>query len=360
MTWMLWWIGVVGLLLAAALALRVTGAMRWADLIRRHTGQLEAACVVSNGSGNGSGSGIGQVQSISSLPVRFDAQELEGLPAPVQRYFRAVLKNGQPLIAEATIAMTGTMNMSATGQQWKPFTSEQRVTTRRPGFLWDAKVMMFAGVPVRVEDSYIAGQGRLTAKLLGVFTLANVHGGGDIARGELMRYFAEAAWYPTALLPSQGVRWVAVDDASASATLVDGPITLSLLFRFAPAGLIASVHADARGAGSGDPLHNSLRSVIKRTRAVCGVAFFANSPAIGCKRRLASPSRPACHSPAGVMQRVPGKNTVMLPWECRLSHYQWHHNMLVPMTGEAAYVRPEGRNSYFVGNVKTLSCEFCS
>lgn len=41
----------------------------------------------------------------------------------------------------------------------------------------------------------------------------------DLAEGEFMRFFAEAAWYPTALLPSQGVRWQAVDAHTASARL---------------------------------------------------------------------------------------------------------------------------------------------
>jgi len=72
---------------------------------------------------------------------------------------------------------------------------------------------------------------------------------GEIARGELMRYVAEMVWYPTALLPSQGLRWDAVDDHSANATLVDGPGSLTLLFKFDDAGLIKSVHADARGSG---------------------------------------------------------------------------------------------------------------
>ncbi len=45
------------------------------------------------------------------LPIRYDAQELEGLPAPVQRYFRAVLKDGQPIIAAASLDQAGTFNM---------------------------------------------------------------------------------------------------------------------------------------------------------------------------------------------------------------------------------------------------------
>ena len=285
MTWLLWMGGAVGVLVVIAFGLRMVGANRWAELIRTQTSQLES----------------GRVNVPSA--ARYDARELEGLPAPAQRCFRAVLTDGQPIIGAATLEMAGTINMSATTEQWKPFTSHQRVVTRRPGFLWDANVNMFPGVPARVVDSYVAGQGRLIAKLLGLFTVASAQRGGELARGEFMRWFAEAPWYPTALLPSQGVRWQAVDDASANATIVDGPITLTLLFSFNEAGLIASVRADSRGAGV-------------------------------------------------------GKDMVMLPWDCALSDYQPQGGMLLPMAGEAAWMRPEGRRAYFVGHVKTLSHEF--
>ena len=289
MTWLLWLGGVVGVLVLATVGLAMYGARHWADLIHMHKGQLESARA--HGSDR------------PPFPARYDARELQGQPAPLQRYFSAVLKDGQPIIAAANIDLAGTINMSATGEQWKPFTSQQRVVTRRPGFLWDARVALFAAVAARVEDSYIAGQGRLIAKLLGLFTVADAQGGGEMARGEFMRYFAEAAWYPTALLPSQGVRWDAVDDTSANATIVDGPITLTLLFSFNEAGVIASVRAESRGAGV-------------------------------------------------------GKGMVMLPWDCGLSNYQWQHGMLLPMTGEAAWLRPEGRKTYFVGHVEKLSYEF--
>lgn len=288
---MLLWLGIIlGALVVIAIGLRAVGASRWARMIRTHTTQIESGSVDARG----------RLPS----PARFDPRELEGLPAPVQRYFRAVLEDGQPIISAATLEMTGTMNMSATGEQWKPFTSRQQVVTRKPGFLWDAEVAMFPGLPAHVEDSYIACHGRLIAKVFGLFTVADSQGTGEIARGEFMRYFAESPWYPTALLPSQGVRWQAVDDACANATLVDGPITLTLLFRFNDAGLIASVRAESRGAGVGKD---------------------------------------------GVM--------VMLPWDCALSDYQPQGGMLIPMTGEAAWVRPEGRKVYFVGRVKKLSYE---
>jgi hypothetical protein len=293
MTWLLWLGMVLGLLAVTFAALVVFGAQRWADTTRALGSRLEGARVVAQP----------QLPSTARFPTRYEPRELEGLPAPVQRYFRAVLKEGQPIIATASLDLAGTINLSPTGEQWKPFTSEQRVVTRRPGFLWNAKVAMLPGVAVRVVDSYIAGEGLLRAAVLGLFTVADARGGGEMARGEMMRFFAEAAWYPTALLPSQGVRWEPVDDASANATLVDGPIVLTLLFRFNKAGLIDSFRAEARGAGV-------------------------------------------------------GKDMVMLPWEGQWSNYQRHDGMTVPFTGKVAWMQPAGRKAYFVGTVTSVRYEY--
>ncbi len=277
-----------GLAAAAGIGLIAVGDWRWRVATRVQMALLEAA----------------RVPVPTGLTNVYDARELDGLPAPVQRYFRAVLKDGQPFVTAATFEFAGVFNMSASGgEQWKPFTSSQRAVTQRPGFLWNGRVVMLPGLAAHVHDSYIGGVGMLHAALLGLFTVVDVHGGAEAARGELMRYFAEMPWYPTALLPSQGVRWQAVDDRSAHATLVDGPISLTLLFRFDAAGLISSVHADARGAGA-------------------------------------------------------GKNMVMLPWECGASDYQSRGGMLVPTRGEAAWMRPEGRRPYFIGNLRSMVYQF--
>ncbi len=51
------------------------------------------------------------------------------------------------------------------------------------------------------------------------------------------------------------------------------------------------------GMGPMDVLHHSLRTVKARLRAVHCVAFLANSMAIGCKKTLCGPSRPALSPP---------------------------------------------------------------
>jgi hypothetical protein len=234
---------------------------------------------------------------------RYDAREIADLPAPVRRYFELALTDGQPIIRAADAAMTGTFNMSLDAPQWKPFTSQQRVVTHRPGFVWNARIMLFPGFPVRVHDAYVAGIGILTPSILGLFSMGNISGTGEPARGELMRWFAECAWYPTALLPSQGIEWQAVDATSAQATMTDGPIRLTMLFRFGDDGLISSIHADARGA------------------LVAG-------------------------------------QTVMMPWEGRFSDYRRQDGMLIPFYGEVAWITPQGEKPYFRGTVTQMTYRF--
>ena len=291
------WIGLgVCVPAVAAIVVAAIGSKRWADRMAALTRGLEA----------GRNFRPAKPSDLNST-THYDPHELEGLPAPVQRYFRAVLKDGQPIVSAVTIEMAGTINMSATAEQWKPFTSKQRVVTAvagsSPGFMWDAKIAMLPGIKVRVVDSYIAGNGLVQAAMLGLFTVADMGGGGEMARGEFMRFFAETPWYPTALLPSQGVQWAAVDGTSANATIVDGPLTLTLLFHFNDAGLIDSVRAEARGG-------------------------------------------------------MVGKEMVTRPWECGLSNYQVRDGMTVPMSGEAAWVRPDGLKTYFMGSVKSMAYEF--
>ncbi len=284
MVWIKWLALLVTALTLLVAGIVAYGAWRWNEGTTALRARLEAARV--------------------PHPVaRYDARELEGLPAPVQRYFRAALTDGQAIVAAVSIRHAGTFNMSATAEQWKPFTSQQRVITRRPGFDWDARIMLFPGLPAHVHDAYIAGAGLLHGAVLGLVTVINMVDTPELARGELMRFFAEAAWYPTALLPSQGVNWTAIDDSSAHATLTDGQLTLKLLFRFNADGLIDTVRAQARG-------------------------------------------------------RVVDGTTVMAPWQGRYWRYALREGMRVPQEGEVAWLLPKGEKPYWRGTTTSSRYEF--
>lgn len=285
---MIWlkWLGLgLGLLVTMAVVAATYGSWRWADGTRTLLSRLEAV-------------------RLTQLSARFDARELETLPAPVQRYFRVALQDGQPMIAALSVNHTGTFNMSETAERWKPFTSKQRVIMQRPGFDWDARVMILPGVPVLIHDAYIAGSGLLRGAIFGLVPVVNVADSPELAKGELLRFFAEAAWYPTALLPSQGVRWEAADDTSARATLTDGKLAVTLLFRFNKDGLIESARAEARGRGVTD-----------------GKMAFA-------------------------------------PWQCRFWNYAVRDGMRIPLQGEVAWILPDGAKLYYRGTTTTLNYEF--
>lgn len=260
------------------------GARRWDAGTRDLRARLEAAR-----------------QPVVPDVVRFD--ELAGLPAPVQRYFRAVLRDGQPMVTAVRLRHHGTFNTGEATPRWTPFSSDQLVITRRPGFDWDARMAMVPGLTVRVHDAYVAGEGLLHAAVLGLFPVVHSQGTPDLDRGELMRFLAETAWYPTALLPSQGIRWAPVDDRSAQATLVDGRVSVTLRFGFDADGLIDTVRADARG-------------------------------------------------------RTVGDQVVQTPWQGTFWNYQQVEGMRVPLDGEVAWLLPAGAQPYWRGHVADLACEF--
>jgi hypothetical protein len=264
---------------------RLYGSRRWESGTRRLRARLDAS-------------------RKPARPGTVDFRELEDLPAPVGRYFRAVLADGQPMVSGARVRHTGTFNMGeGTQDNWKPFTSDQVVVTHRPGFDWNGRVTMMPGVPVRVHDAYVAGGGVLHASVLGLFSVVDMQGTGDVAEGELMRFFAEAAWYPTALLPSQGVRWETVDARSANATLTEADLTITMLFTFDEQGLIDTVSAEAR----------------PRT--------------------------------------VHGK-VVPTPWQGHFWNYVERGSMRVPLDGEVAWLPPEGSKPYWRGHINKISYEF--
>jgi hypothetical protein len=154
------------------------------------------------------------------------------------------------------------------------------------------------GVVVRFMGGYYYG-----AMLSGIREITRPVGVPEIAQGELMRFFAEAAWYPTALLPSQGVRWEAVDDRSAKATLEDGETSVTMLFRFDEQGQIESVRAEARG-------------------------------------------------------RTIGRTVIPTPWEGRWSDYEFRDGMLIPLAGEVAWMLTEGPKPYWRGRITNLVYEW--
>jgi len=185
--------------------------------------------------------------TIPSASPAYSATELVGLPTPVARYFRSVLRDGQAIIRQASVTWSGQFNMGQPGRdRWVPFTATQAFAPATRGFVWDARMAMAPGLPVLVCDAFVDGVGSMHGAILGLVRVVDVEGTPGIARSALLRFLGEAVWLPTALLPSQGVDWTAIDDANARATISAGDATVSAHYHFGEDGLIASMSSQER------------------------------------------------------------------------------------------------------------------
>ena len=125
----------------------------------------------------------------------FISQDLDGLPAPVQRYLAKAIPEGQPYIHFVELKQIGSLRMSENSKKWQSLKATQHFTTNPPGFTWDAKVQMAPLITVRVLDMYKQGAGILRAKLFNTFTVADESGTKEMDTGELIRYLAETVWF---------------------------------------------------------------------------------------------------------------------------------------------------------------------
>lgn len=227
-------------------------------------------------------------------------KSLENLPAPVARYFRFALKDGQPFVRTAKIKIAGEFNLN---DRWIPFDSTEHFSANPPAFIWDAEMRMNPLMTVRVRDAYLDGRGAMTGKIFGLFPVVDARDDAKLDTGALMRYLAEAVWLPTALLPSENVRWSAIDENRALATLTDGATIVSLEFIFNDADEITGVFSPARF------------------------------------REMNGEYKP-------------------FPWAGRFANYREYGGMRIPSEGEVEWQTPEKREPYWRGRIVEARYDF--
>lgn len=172
--------------------------------------------------------------------------DLSDLPDPVYRYVKYVLAEDQRPIHVMRMTQNGELRTDIHRERWIKFQANHIVRPQNRSFSWDAKLRILPLVHVRVRDTYADGVGSGQVQLLSAVTLASDRDKSELNSGSLHRYLAEAVWYPTALLPSAGVRWSPIDNRTALATLSDQGNTVSLEFRFNDAAEIVGIYAAGR------------------------------------------------------------------------------------------------------------------
>jgi hypothetical protein len=174
-----------------------------------------------------------------------DSTSLDNLPAPVARYLRWALQERRD-INWVRLTQVGSLRTDARSDHWLSFTATHVAAPSAIGFVWRAGVAVAPLIHVRVRDAFIEGTGSGQVAILSAFTIPQDADTPEMNAGSLHRYLAEAVWYPTALLPSGNLKWSAIDDARALATLETHRVRVSLEFRFAPSGEVTTIYTPAR------------------------------------------------------------------------------------------------------------------
>lgn len=153
--------------------------------------------------------------------------------------------------ATVELTQTGRMKARLDGAAWMAFSARQTISTQHCAFDWRAKFGRLGLLAAR--DALVAGEGCFELTALGFIRVARAKPSSALIRGELMRYLAELAWAPGALLGNSGLRWRTkgsdqlVVAAGAEDTAVEVTLTLDADGRIASA--FAPDRPRAVGAG---------------------------------------------------------------------------------------------------------------
>ncbi|MFO7562355.1 MAG: DUF6544 family protein [Enhygromyxa sp.] len=197
---------------------------------------------------------------IETMPTYYSERELEGLPPPVQRFFRRNLQDGAPHPSCLRTRDAGRVRQRP-GQPWTEYAGEHYAVASAPAMLWFARLRPLPLVWVDARNLYLRGRGHTLTKLLS--SLSSVDLRDDATRGALLLdYVAELALMPGALLPADDRGWEPVDEQAARFSVRDGELRVAGVFHFDELGNIVRFETEDRPYQA-DPAPASARWVVR-------------------------------------------------------------------------------------------------
>lgn len=171
-------------------------------------------------------------------------EEINHLPAPVQRHLQACGFVGREKIVNAQVEWADSHIKMKPGGKWMRLKTLQYNSVNPPFRIAYMKAMMMGVIPFEGRDLYAGGQGHMYGKianLIGVFDEKTP----EIAQGALVTILAESLLVPGYAL-SEYMTWEGGDEHSARATLRHEGLQVSGTFTFDQQGLMERFETDER------------------------------------------------------------------------------------------------------------------
>eukprot|EP00887_Chlorella_sp_A99_P004914 scaffold4.g4914.t1 len=168
------------------------------------------------------------------------AQRLEEAPACVREFLARAVRDGRRFRL-FTLTQVGKVRLSP-GGGWREAHATLRACPLEPAFVWRATAALALFVTLQGCDSLVGGAGASGWQL---WRAAPAGGSRELDQAMLVRWLADAACYPQALLPSRYLGWEAVKGSplEALAVLRYRGVCVRCTFRFDRFGRVQSMRS---------------------------------------------------------------------------------------------------------------------
>ena len=150
----------------------------------------------------------------------YSIKDIENLPAPVQRYFRYTLKEGTEYIRFARMKASGKFRRPLQ-KEWVKMEAREYFSVEPPGLIFDS-VMKQGPVWFDIRDKYWRGKGGMYVNMLSGINVLKENDTRELNTTTFLRWIGEAVMFPTALLPSEYIKWKPIDENSAELEVTHG------------------------------------------------------------------------------------------------------------------------------------------
>jgi hypothetical protein len=171
------------------------------------------------------------------------------LPDQIARHLSQVLPDSGPTPARVQVMQTGEM-IRRPGDRPLSFAAVQEYAVESVEFEWRAAFGPNRLVRLAVVDRYREGEGLLTAKVWGLVPVVR-SSGPETDRGEAMRYLAELPWVPHAIASNPELTWRELGDGSVEVSTRVANTIVSVELSLDEQGLIRSASAMRPRLGGG-------------------------------------------------------------------------------------------------------------
>ncbi len=219
-----------------------------------------------------------------TIPRTPDPDQYNQLPYPVKTWLDQAAPPAAEEIIIARILLAGSFRPE--GNRWLPLKAEQYFLGRPPAFVWQARIWLMPLIWLQGRDIFHNQVGSFQGSLMSLAPLVGGVG-PETNQASLQRWISEAVWLPTALWPSEQVKWIGLSPKQAKVVVSYGELKAEGEFFFGDDGLPQS---------------------------------------FTCQNRYRN-------LPTGMKQQ---------PWRVKYSGYQSHKGYVIPTRGEVAWV-PKGK-----------------